>query len=104
MPITAMTFDRNELAAFCGRHNVAELSLFGSILRDDFRPNSDVDVLVRFQSGKTLSLESYIRMREELSALFEDREVDLVEAKRLVDPYRRHEIMRTREVIYGDRY
>ena len=101
MPLMSIAIDRDRLAAFCRKHGVAELSLFGSVLRDDFRSDSDVDVLVQFQDGKTLTLDSYVEMREELSRLFDGREVDLVEQRRLADPYRRHEIMRTREAIYG---
>lgn len=89
------------LAAFCQKWHVAELSLFGSILRDDFRPDSDVDVLVRFEPPHTLTLDSYTDMREELSALFGGREIDLVEERRLADPYRRHEILSTREIVYA---
>lgn len=91
----------DEIAGFCRRHEVAELSLFGSILREDFGPASDVDVLVRFESGRTLTLDSYTDMCDELSVLFGGRGVDLVEEGRLVDPYRRFEILRTRESIFG---
>lgn len=93
--------DPERIEHFCRAWGVAELSLFGSVLRGDFQPESDVDVLVQFVGGQTLTLDSYTAMREELSAVFNGREIDLVEMRRLVDPYRRHEILRTREVIYG---
>ena len=93
--------NQEDLAAFARKWGVRELSLFGSILREDFGPGSDVDVLVTFGAGGTLTLESYVGMREELSALFGGREIDLVEAGRLADPYRRHEILRTHEAIYA---
>ena len=93
--------DPERLELFCRAWGVVELSLFGSVLRDDFRSDSDVDVLVQFADQRTLTLESYTAMREELSALFNGRTIDLVEMRRLADPYRRHEILRTREIIYG---
>ncbi|NNM88318.1 MAG: DNA polymerase subunit beta [Phycisphaerae bacterium] len=94
-------YDSKQIEHFCRRWSVVQLSLFGSVTRDDFLPESDVDVLVRFAPGRTLTLDSYTTMREELSALFAGREIDLVEEGRLADPYRRYEILRTREVIYG---
>jgi predicted nucleotidyltransferase len=97
-----ITIHPDEIAALCRRHGIAELSFFGSILREDFGPNSDIDVLIAFQPGKTLTLNSYTDIREELSTLFGGREVDLVETRRLADPYRRHEILRTREQVYAN--
>ena len=90
-----------KLDRFCRAWGVVELSLFGSVLHGGLKPGSDVDVLVRFEDNRTLTLESYTDMREELSRLFNGREIDLVEVTRLVDPYRRHEILRTREIIYA---
>ncbi|MBI2854754.1 MAG: nucleotidyltransferase family protein [Chloroflexi bacterium] len=66
-----------ELAAFCRRHHIKSLSLFGSVLRDDFRPDSDIDVLVEFQPGKTPGFFTFAEMEDELSALFGTRKVDL---------------------------
>jgi uncharacterized protein len=100
MVTLSVAIDRELLAAFCRRHGIVELSLFGSVVGQGFRTDSDVDVLVEFEAGKTLTLESYVEMREELSTLFDGREIDLVEKRRLADPYRRHEILRTREAIY----
>ena len=65
------------IIAFCKRWEVKELSLFGSVLRDDFGPGSDVDVLVRFESEHTPGLFGIVRMERELSELF-GRQVDLV--------------------------
>ncbi|MFN8450356.1 MAG: nucleotidyltransferase domain-containing protein [Anaerolineae bacterium] len=48
-----ITIPFDEIAAFCERHHIRKLSLFGSVLRDDFRPDSDVDVLVEFEEGQT---------------------------------------------------
>jgi predicted nucleotidyltransferase len=79
---------------------VAEMSLFGSILRDDFRPDSDIDVLVDFTPDATWSLFDISRMRLELSSLC-GREVDLVQTNGLRNPFRRRTILSNREVIYA---
>jgi len=60
---------------FCRRHHIRRLALFGSVLRDDFRPDSDVDVIVEFEPGHTPGLD-FFAMQEELSAIF-GRRVDL---------------------------
>jgi predicted nucleotidyltransferase len=67
-------------AEFCQRHHIRMLALFGSILRPDFGPHSDIDVVVDFEPGHTPGL-ALIRMQDELSALFGGREVDLVTFK-----------------------
>jgi hypothetical protein len=95
-----LTIPRESIEALCRRWKVAEFSLFGSALREDFGPESDVDVLVRFQKGAAWSLFDLVDMQEELAALF-GRQVHLVEAEGLRNPFRRAEILRTREVIYA---
>ena len=64
------------IAEFCQRHYIHKLSLFGSILRDDFTPESDIDVLVEFEPGKTPGL-AIIKIQKELSAIFNGQTVDL---------------------------
>jgi uncharacterized protein len=86
-----------KLAEFSRRYGIRELSLFGSVLRVDFRPDSDIDVLVDFEPNAQHSLYD---LEEELSALF-GRKVDLVEKSGLRNPFRRHEILRTRQVIFA---
>ncbi|AFZ12457.1 DNA polymerase beta domain protein region [Crinalium epipsammum PCC 9333] len=66
---------KTEIHLFCQRHHIQRLSLFGSVLRDDFSPQSDIDVLVEFELGKTPGL-AIVRMQDELSYLF-GRVVDL---------------------------
>jgi uncharacterized protein len=63
------------LQAFCRRHHIRRLALFGSVLRDDFQPDSDVDVIVEFESGHVPGLE-FFAMQDELSGIF-GRTVDL---------------------------
>jgi predicted nucleotidyltransferase len=80
---------------------VQELSLFGSSLREDFNEGSDVDLLVSVLPGAAMTFEGFLEMREELSKLFGGREIDLVEKRLLKNPFRRHEILTTREIVYA---
>jgi len=73
--LARIRFDPQRLAEFCRRHHIAHLSLFGSVLRDDFSPESDVDVLVQFEPGHTPAWE-FFGMQDELTTLF-CRRVDL---------------------------
>ena len=66
---------KDEIVAFCQRNHIRRLALFGSVLRDDFTPESDVDVLVGFEPGQTLGLE-FITMQDELSDIL-GRQVDM---------------------------
>lgn len=102
-------FDRlgispQQLVAFCQQHHILELSLFGSVLRDDFSPNSDIDMLVVFDPDPQfrISLLDLVGMEYELEDLC-GREVDLIE-KRSVELdhnwIRRKEILNTTQVIY----
>jgi hypothetical protein len=92
---------RKRIAAFCQRWSITEFSLFGSALRDDFRPDSDVDVLVSIDpNAKNIGLFEIIDMKLELETMFK-RPVDLVEKEGLRNPYRRKEILRTAQVIYA---
>jgi predicted nucleotidyltransferase len=70
-----ISIPRQRIAEFCRRHHVRRLSLFGSVLRDDFRPDSDIDVLVEFEPGKTPG-RRFFAMQEELSEML-GRKVDL---------------------------
>ncbi|MBZ5558165.1 MAG: nucleotidyltransferase family protein [Acidobacteriia bacterium] len=70
-----VSVDQGRLAEFCRQNGVRRLAVFGSALRDDFRPDSDVDVLIEFEPGRTPGL-GFFSMQEELSRLF-DRTVDL---------------------------
>lgn len=79
---------------------MTEFALFGSVLRADFRPDSDVDVLLTFEPGAPWTLWDLSRMRLELKELF-GREVDLVEKKALRNPYRRQSILADHRVIYA---
>ena len=89
-----------KIVEFCQRWRVNELAVFGSVLGDDFRPDSDVDVLVVFQDDAHWSLFDHFRAQEELEQIF-GREVDLVEKAAVRNPFRRHHILNHHEVIYA---
>ncbi len=93
---------RDRLVEFCRRWKISELSLFGSALREDFRPDSDVDLIVSFAPGASWRFDDFLTMKEELEALF-GRAVDLVE-RRLVETsenyIRRRHILSHLEPLY----
>ena len=89
-----------KIAEFCRRWKVTEFGLFGSVLRDDFRPDSDVDVLVTFAVDAGWSLFDLVEMQEELKAIL-GHEVELVEREGLRNPFRRREILRNLQVVYA---
>jgi hypothetical protein len=91
---------RSQMVDFCQRWHVIEFAVFGSVLRDDFRDDSDIDVLVTLAPNHGLNLFDWIDMQQELEALF-NREVDLIDKRGLKNPYRRSEIMNTRQIIYA---
>ena len=88
-----------KLTAFCRRNKVKSLELFGSVLRADFRPDSDVDVLVEFEPGARIGFVALGRMQRELTALFE-RPVDLV-PKDGLKPAIRRDVLAGSEGIWG---
>jgi predicted nucleotidyltransferase len=87
------------LATLCRRWKIREFSLFGSILRDDFTPDSDVDVLVEFEEAAAWGLFDLMDLTTELERKM-GRTVHLVEKAGLRNPYRRREILEHREVLY----
>ena len=93
----------DRIAAFCERWQVTELSLFGSVLRDDFGPGSDIDLLVAFAEEARHTLFDLVRMENELKELF-GREVDLVEragVERSRNYLRRKAILQSAETIHA---
>ena len=98
-----LSVSKETIAEFCRKWKITEFALFGSVLRDDFRPDSDVDVLVTFSPGSDWGVEHLLDMKEELEALF-GRTVDLVE-KRLVEEsrnyIRRKHILSHMEAVYA---
>jgi len=92
--------DLNALAAFCQTWKICEMSVFGSALRDDFGPDSDLDFLVSFENEAGWDLWDMVAMRDELMSIV-GREVDIVAKEALRNPYRRKEILTHREVIHA---
>lgn len=91
------------ITAFCRKWQIRELSLFGSVLRDDFRDDSDVDVLVVFDDPHRDFgpwARDLFTMEDELRTLFR-RDVDFVEKRLVVNPFKRHSILTSRQVIYA---
>lgn len=86
--------------AFCRRWGVREFSLFGSVLRDDFGPESDIDVLVTFDETSEVSLMEWGPMLDELRGIF-GRSVDLVEKAAIKNPLRRRYILEGSRVLYA---
>ena len=91
--------DRRHIADFCHRHRIRRLALFGSVLRDDFRPDSDVDVLVEFEPGASAGFLQLAAMEQALSQILHHR-VDLRTPAEL-SRYFREEVLRTAEVHYA---
>ncbi len=92
--------DQGKIHEFCQKWKVKEFSLFGSVLRDDFGPESDVDVLVKIEEDAPWDTIDYVEMIQELQHIF-GRKVDLLEAEGIQNPFRRYEIARCRKVIYA---
>lgn len=103
LPEPAIPIPHATISEFCRRWRVTEFSLFGSVLRDDFRPDSDIDVLVRFEPDAPWSLFDLGAMQAELGGIF-GRKVDLVEKdaiERSRNPFRRAHILGHHRVIYA---
>lgn len=92
------------IAAFCQRYHIRELSLFGSVLRDDFRPDSDIDVLAEFHNGVRYNLAQLVEMGDELEVIF-GRKVDFIDRKAIEQSpnyIRRQAILDSAQVIYAE--
>jgi predicted nucleotidyltransferase len=95
-----ISISQDEIAEFCRRWQITELAVFGSVLRQNFGPESDVDVLVTFSSEAHHSLFDFVQAQLELEDMLR-RPVDLVEKVSLVNPYRRASILNNYRVIYA---
>lgn len=94
--------DPQKVIDFCAKWKISEFALFGSVLRDDFGPDSDIDVLVTFAPDGEWSLLDVVRMEEELEAIF-GREVDLLlrrTVERSKNPIRKNHILSTARTVY----
>ena len=103
MKLQVEAWSEDQIENFCRKWKVTEFSLFGSVLRKDFRPDSDLDILVTFTPHAPWTILDLVTMEAELSELV-GREVDLVE-KRVIEksqnPIRRAEILNSAQVFYA---
>ena len=95
------TADRDQVEAFCRRNHIRRLSLFGSVLRPDFSADSDIDVLVEFEEGKTPGFFGIARMQRELTEVY-GRRADLRTPQDL-SRYFRHDVLATAQEQYAAR-
>lgn len=98
--ISKLSIDHRKLSSFCRRNGIRKLSFFGSVLREDFRPDSDVDVLVEFEPGRTPGFLRIATMEHELSEILGGRKVDLRTPQDL-SRYFRDEVIAGAEVQYA---
>ena len=100
---TKIAIPQNLIAEFCERWGIEELSLFGSVLREDFTPGSDVDLLVKFGANSEHSLFDMVRMKDELQRMLGTK-VDLVSRRAIEmsrNTIRKKAILESAEVVYG---
>ena len=103
MPITAIELPMEKIGEFCHKWQVIEFALFGSVLRDDFRPDSDIDVMVQFHPDAHPTFRTLDEMEVELKTIFH-RDVDLITRQGIETSrnyLRRHEILSSAQVIYA---
>lgn len=93
-----LSIDREAVSAFCLRHHIKRLALFGSVLRDDFGPGSDVDVLVEFHAGHVPGL-NFVSMEREFAGLLHGHRVDMVTPK-FLNARIRDQVVRSAEALY----
>ncbi len=96
-----VTIAKQELDKFCKNNNIYKLSLFGSALRNELRPDSDLDILVEFKKGCTPSFFELHRMEAELAEIFDGRKIDLRTPGDL-SKYFRDEVVSDSEVLYAE--
>lgn len=97
--MVSMAISKDRIAEFCRRRRIRKLALFGSVVRGELRPDSDIDVLVQFEPDQVIGLD-ILDIEEELSGLFGGRPVDLVNEKYL-NSRLRGRILAEAEVQYG---
>jgi len=100
--VRRIEISRERVEEFCRRNHIRSMAIFGSVLRDDFKPDSDVDVMVEFEAGKEPSLFGLVDMQESLSDIL-GQKVDLVERQsieRSENYIRRRHILQSLETIY----
>ena len=96
-----ITFDIEDIKRICMKYKIIELSVFGSSLRDDFKADSDIDILVEYSPKAKISLFDEVDITDEFSELV-NREVHLTDIEELKNPIRRKFILESREIVYAN--
>jgi uncharacterized protein len=95
--------DRPQIIEICDRFQILEFGIFGSALRDDFRPSgdnpSDIDILIVYAPNHRATLDNWLALQNTLETLFK-RKVDIIQKKLLKNPYRRKTILETNQILY----
>ncbi len=97
----ALQYRSTELSALCRRHHVRKLSVFGSAARNEMRTDSDVDLLIEFEAGRSPSLAGFARLKQELESTLGVASIDLATPAILRNPYRRQAIVRDLQQLYA---
>lgn len=100
MSKSKIVISKEKIADFCQKHHIQKLSLFGSVLRDDFRPESDIDVLVEFEEGFVPGFIKLYKIEQDLADLFEGHQPDIVTA-RFLNSRIRDEVLSQAEIQYA---
>jgi hypothetical protein len=95
-----INFDHEKINCLAKQWSIAKIMVFGSVLRDDFGPRSDVDILIKFLDNAQVDLLDFVDIQEQLELIF-GRKVDLVEEGTVVNPYRKKNIEANTEIIYA---
>lgn len=99
MRVGHFDIDLDTIKAIAEKHRLSELSIFGSALRDDFRPDSDVDMLFQPIDPNAMDIATLVALREDLEGLF-GRKVDLAQRSLVQNPFMRHAILTSRRKLY----
>jgi hypothetical protein len=97
---TKITVPKDKIETFCRQNRIKKLALFGSVLRDDFSPESDIDVLVEFEPFAKVGFFELYDMEQELSGIFGGRKVD-INTPKSISKYFRHKVLAAAEVQYA---
>ena len=103
MKISNLSFNEKDIESLAKKWGIIEFSIFGSVLGNHFKDDSDIDILIQFKSDIRYSLFDLVELKEELEDL-EDlfhRPVDIVEKASIKNPFRKNEILKTARVIYA---
>jgi predicted nucleotidyltransferase len=98
--VPGIAIPHEQIEVFCLRFEVEELSLFGSVLRSDFGPDSDIDIMLKFRPGYGFTFENTPDIQDELQRIF-NRPVDVIEKGRVRNPIRRQAILGSYQVVYA---